>query len=418
MTIPSSWKHRFYAVLGWLPFTAGGALFFFISLMAVLWLGIGRSDLIVIVIGVVGCSVSLIGLFVTLLAGVVCWWRLRSISAAGKIMLSVGVAEQTPFQLPVPWWVPLVQSDWSWSKKHFSVGVTGQREDVTATRRGSWKSIVREVTISDAFGVCSVRFVHEQSAMLTVIPNTQRLQQPKLLHGLQAGSEFFHPNGHPDGDRYNLRNYAVGDSMRHILWKVYARTGELVVRTPERAYQPSRKMLAYLVVAPDDGVAAGLATVVLQGDLLGQEWCFGVDGAATAINEREQAIAAVIQSGVSSAEPASGLFSFVQQNQEESSSLIVFAPARVGPWVEVVSAIAQRMPVRVFVGVHSVLEPSRFANLEKILLLPKTVLHREAVNRDEIRQVAESFQRSKVDLWIADQRVGDIFPAAHLQVAS
>jgi uncharacterized protein (DUF58 family) len=36
-----------------------------------------------------------------------------------------------------------------------------------------------------------------------------------------------------EGDLYNSRRFSTGDDMRRILWPVYARTGELMVRIPE-----------------------------------------------------------------------------------------------------------------------------------------------------------------------------------------
>ena len=111
---------------------------------------------------------------------------------------------------------------------------------VQALRRGEWTEVRRQIFVGDAFGICEIRFPFEQEVRLTAIPNTKDLMEPKIT-GLQAGADVEHPMGLPQGDRLDIGNYAQGDPMRYILWKVYARTGELVVRTPERAYQPTKR---------------------------------------------------------------------------------------------------------------------------------------------------------------------------------
>ena len=69
----------------------------------------------------------------------------------------------------------------------------------------------------------------------------------------------------------------TADSPRLILWKVYARTRRLFVRTSERALEAAPRTCAYLVADPQDEAAATLARTVLERGLLGDRWRFGAD---------------------------------------------------------------------------------------------------------------------------------------------
>ena len=56
-------------------------------------------------------------------------------------------------------------------------------------------------------------------------------------------------------------------------------------------------MLAYLVVHPEDSIAASLASEVLRSQLLGENWAFGVDGRVEPCTEMDVALEAIVQSG-------------------------------------------------------------------------------------------------------------------------
>src|SRR5205814_5321723 len=98
------------------------------------------------------------------------------------------------------------------------------------------------------------------------------------LPGLAAGDDEAHPLGQPVGDRIEMRPYVPGDSPRTIAWKIYGRTGKLVVRAPERARIVSPRGCAYQVAGPHDESTAAVARAVLERGFLGQEWRFGADG--------------------------------------------------------------------------------------------------------------------------------------------
>jgi hypothetical protein len=418
MTFLKQWNLRLYHLVGWLPFTLGGALFLLLSLAAFWFLGVNRSDLILIIVGAVGVALAAIGFVVTVLSALVCFVRMRNYDFATTVILVVGEPERTTFNVPISWWVPLLQVHWSWENELFQAEIQNTEEVVTALRRGEWNSIVREIIIADAFGICSIRFTHEVDCELRVIPNVKKLQQPTMMQGLQAGSELSHPKGNRQGDRIDIRTYAPGDPVRYILWKVYARTGELVVRNPEKSYQPAKKMLVYLIVSEADEIAASLAMVVLQGDLLGTKWAFGVDGMQRPVFEKEAAMSVIVQSGNSTEQQAQGLSEFLLQNKEDESTLFVFAPATDGPWVSRILSMAHSVQIRLFICIDGLFDEDSWQQWKDILFLPEKDENPTYVQLPELQELLQKFHNTGVVLYIADQRSGVTISAQQFQMVA
>ncbi|RYD51539.1 MAG: DUF58 domain-containing protein [Sphingobacteriales bacterium] len=72
----------------------------------------------------------------------------------------------------------------------------------------------------------------EMSGMNLVRPPRQAVEMTRRTDVLQR----------IEGDLYNSRLFSTGDDMRRILWPVYARTGELMVRIPE-IFEPYASVL-------------------------------------------------------------------------------------------------------------------------------------------------------------------------------
>jgi hypothetical protein len=74
----------------------------------------------------------------------------------------------------------------------------------------------------------------------------------------RAGDEF------PDqslksGDPYDLRRYQPSDGLKKIVWKLYAKSGELVSRHPEAATTPEGQVVIFCLATSAQDLAASLA---------------------------------------------------------------------------------------------------------------------------------------------------------------
>jgi hypothetical protein len=121
------------------------------------------------------------------------------------------------------------------------------------------------------------------------------------------------------------------------MWKVFARTGVLKVRKPERAFEPARQVNAYLVAGDEDEAAAAAARLALESGALGQGWRFGADGARGEARELGEALHAVAASG--GARGPSGLGAFLD-GAPGADPCIVFTPAIDGDWRNDVQRLA------------------------------------------------------------------------------
>ena len=385
---------RLQPFLEWLPFTTGGALFCATAALAVWFFGVQRSDFILIVIGAIGILISLLSVLFTLGFGVVLWRRYRHLDAE-SFLLRVGETHRLDTPIIVPWWMPLIQLSWYWMSAEMKVQVEDDKEMLKPTRRGIWSNVERKLQVRDAFGICSIQFTSIQPCTLKVLPESLTPTLPRIIQGLQGGGDQAHPFGLPTGDRIDIRNYAPGDPVRYILWKVYARTGQLVVRTPEKAFKPVQRLLAYLIVHPADGSAAALSSAILQSNHLGENWTFGVDGYREGCSDVQTALEVIVASGNSEIQDGQGLEEFVSQHQD-ASSLLIFAPATTGDWVEEIVSLAPRLPIQVCMVGQA---PQKQSTLETVLFHPRP-LSLDQMEQTVVQQVIQRLEKAGVSMSI------------------
>jgi hypothetical protein len=204
-------------------------------------------------------------------------------------------------------------------------------EMLRARRRGRWSEVDRDFSVESVFGLARVTFRHRESRAVEVAPWSGPAFELPDLQAVTTGEAVSHPRGMRSGDRVDMRPYAAGDPPRWLLWKVYARTGELMVRTPEAAGDPRVRWALYLINAGEDEAAAGVAAELIHRRRLGAEWAFGCDAAPGPIESRDEALRAIEASARSDEAPGSGLPRFVSCAGD--ARLIVLAPPAPGPWL-------------------------------------------------------------------------------------
>lgn len=321
---PPTWRGVFIAVA---------------SALALSSYGYASLDRLLFVIGIAGLVLTVLS---TVMVGTAAFFlrgRLQD-SGEGFRRLEAGSPIRTGWSAPSLDWVPLVRLHWEWlepSGVDCRPHLRGGRllEEVVARRRCQVPGIRRQVTVFDAFGLARVTWERFEKTPLVTMPHVGRLRRMPVLQSLAAAEGIPYPSGTPEGDRMEIRRYVPGDSMRHILWKVYARTRQLNVRTPERSIDPSKKTVAYLLTGDDDEAAAAAARVALENGLLGLSWMFGADGTSSPMDNLEEALAAIARSGSHAQRPPGGLHSFLHHPDVAGEThCIVFASARRGPWTE------------------------------------------------------------------------------------
>jgi hypothetical protein len=153
------------------------------------------------------------------------------------------------------------------------------------------------------------------------------------------------PSGDPEGDRMEIRPYAPGDSIRHVMWKVYARNRQLNVRLAEKSVFHSKRTIAYLLSSPNDEAAAAMARVAIESKALGDDWAFAADGSEAPCTTVSDALDAIAKSRSLGKPYSYGLDNFLQLAMGRSGAhCILFAAAEQAPWIDQLAKTISRFP--------------------------------------------------------------------------
>jgi hypothetical protein len=328
-----------------------------LSAVALRIYGYGSLDLLLYVVGLSG--LILVGVAIALVLGSAVHLR-RTLGPprSEESRLECGSLLRTQLSVPALHRVPLVQVSWSWvTPRDVDVQprLLGTRlyEEVVAQRRDLRREIVRRFELRDAFGLARWAWDTDEPREILLLPEARRLRHAAFVPSLASADGTSSPAGDAVGDRMEIRPYVAGDSVRNIVWTTFAKTGQLVVRTPERSVDRSREVRAYLVAGTGDEPAAAAARVALEEGALGDRWTFGADGTDGAQTDIEEAIRAIARSGsVAAADGGCGLAAFGRAGGAYAHC-IVFAPGIFGPWTSRVLELLHERPrtVSVVLGI-------------------------------------------------------------------
>ncbi|MGE0495268.1 MAG: DUF58 domain-containing protein [Vulcanimicrobiota bacterium] len=355
------WAHRLW---GYIPLTGAGLGVAVAVCLAVPLVGVAKLDLVVLSMAVAVATV--LGLSVASVCLTSLWLR-RRLTGFSRLPIELTAQHACPTGVSVnlPSYLPLVKVDWEWEDLAAEVSLARQadwvRERVNCRQRGIYPGVVRRFIVRDVLGLASLTLRHPQQVRIRVLPATGRLESVHLVRSLLPGEDVPDPAGEVAGERLDMRGYQRGDSVRFILWKVYSRSGKVVVRVPERAITSSPRACAYLLTGPNDEASAGLARVLVSHGLLGAGWRFGADGATRWSHREDEALEQIAASGNRLRATPAGLATFLKEAETDGFGYcIVLAPAGSVDAARLVQAAVRfsRLRVDVWVGLDQDLEPA------------------------------------------------------------
>jgi uncharacterized protein (DUF58 family) len=403
------------------PLTPLGALVGGLGAVGLLGFGLPRVDYAAQLVGAAALALVGVALVVTCLGALLLARATRSLDAPDGATFEARRGFARLLTLPRFRWLLLLEVSWDWvSPEGFRVKLTTEDgalvEQVESARRALVESVRRRFVVEDAFGLTRLELLREARLPLQVTPWAGALDRAPMLRALAAGEELAHPAGDPLGDRVDLRRYVHGDPLKLALWKVYARTRQLMVRTPERALAPALRVVAYLPSARGDEAAAAAARVAIDGGLLGERWRFSADGAARPTSDPAAARTLILTSRDArgtDAGDAAGLAAFVDEaTREEPVRIVVFVPGRRGPWLERVTRVAAAHAGRVHavIAVDGVRDPEATgpARLERWLKVPEAPREEDegVVEPEALEDVALALTRAGVEVLAVERPSG------------
>lgn len=377
-------KARAIAVLRWLyrswllvPITVVGLAVAGAAWWAFRAYGTGQSDFVLHTASVVALAMVAASVLFVVLAALYLWWRLRGARLTIERAVDVGTEMETGLEFPNLGWWPLVHVSMQWltpGTADLDLRSEGGRfrERITPRERGRVRTIERRFTVSDILGLASVSFTRTVPAGLHVAP--ARAQADLSLAIRHAGGDgWSHPEGEPIGEYIEMRRYAHGDPLRLVLWKTFARTRRLLVRTPERAIAPQPSTVAYFVSGEGDEPSASTARAFLDHGLLGEDFLFFADGAQQVAADPGGALEALIDSVHFRDRGGEGLAGMAARvDRVKLANCVLFVPGRPGPWIDRVQTVARMLPAppTIIMGVDGEVVESPKSRLVRFLREP------------------------------------------------
>ena len=394
--------------------TWGGSVF--AALSGVAWYsGRARMDLVLSVAGLWG----LVFVALTGVASGIAWllWRheiakpQRELSL-GPLSAVEGYPSQTGFSLRRRSFPLVAVPDWRWVEPLAEARLVRDgsfwSEEALPLERCLGSEIVREAIIGDLFGVWRLTIRHSETRAVVIQPDPGRLPASELLSALTNGDVLPHPHARPIGDRFDNRPYTRSDPARLILWKVYARTRQLLVRAPETARQPERRPLVYLVAGDFDDASAGAARALLDAGAIGGQIPFAADGTPVPINDRDKIREAIALSRDHRQRGGNDLAAALSDARiGPEAPVLLILPARGGAWERAILPLIARQPDRfVALSAADVVPPHRswpgvWQRYERWLMKTPAA----AFGFEEMRRGLAAIARSGCRVLLAD-RVG------------
>ena len=164
---------------------------------------------------------------------------------------------------------------------------------VTLPHRGEWLVNSYQIRYHDLLGITSFRWrgkLHHPLSLAVYPPDAPDNNLPIVTLRRSAG-DLELADQPAEGDYFDLKRYDPSDGIRRIVWKIFARTGQLVARHPEFQTQPEGKTLVFAIADHfEDRVAASAYRYIARAEELGMEircGCLGMDSAPLARNREE-----------------------------------------------------------------------------------------------------------------------------------
>lgn len=342
---------------GLFPLTLQGTITLLITTTALSIFGYGSLDLVVFALAICALAIVLFCLFCSIITGIIMQRRIQkllsdgAITTTNQIRVEAGYPNETGFVIPSLGLFPLVKIDWSVEfpdaiETRLRWETNGEiTEEILPHKRFFTESITRVFTVSDVLGFSRYSWRQAQPITGKALPKIDAAKQLPLLRSLTSEDGIPNPTGSPEGDRMEIRPYAPGDSVRDIMWKVYARNRQLNVRLSEKSVFHSKRTIAYLLSSENDEAAAAAARIALQTNALGDDWAFGADGAETPCSTLESALDAVAKSRALKGEHRYGLNNFLQLSLAEGQAhCIIFGAAGTAQWNEALKNTFAQFP--------------------------------------------------------------------------
>ena len=193
-------------------------------------------------------AVSLISAY-TLLSALIIKSKIQPVLIPPDQPLYAGVPFTSVLHIPLLRSLPGVAYEFSPQLEHSAGIITAARIVAgplsprlllsnTLPHRGNWRAMQLVCSIKDITGFVSFRWLIPIDTSYYVLPPPLAVPSYPILSSSQRAGDIAPDLSRRVGDPYDLKQYHPSDGIKKIVWKVYAKSGELISRHPEPSMTP------------------------------------------------------------------------------------------------------------------------------------------------------------------------------------
>ena len=124
--------------------------------------------------------------------------------------------------------------------------------DLTFPHRGEWDIRGIECTLRDVTGLTRFSWIIPQQTAVTIAPIPTHDSHLPVLSSTQRPGEMMIDIFNRQGEPFDIKSYHPSDGVKKIVWKAFAKRGELLSRHPEASMTPEG-FVVILTIAGKEG---------------------------------------------------------------------------------------------------------------------------------------------------------------------
>jgi uncharacterized protein (DUF58 family) len=124
--------------------------------------------------------------------------------------------------------------------------------DLTFPHRGEWDIRGIECTLRDVTGLTRFSWIIPQQTAVTIAPVPTHDSHLPVLSSTQRPGEMMVDIFNRQGEPFDIKSYHPSDGVKRIVWKAFAKRGELLSRHPEASMTPEG-FVVILTIAGKEG---------------------------------------------------------------------------------------------------------------------------------------------------------------------
>ncbi len=260
------------------PFTSRGLILFVLAFVCLFYFGKEKSDLVATVIGItiaIACIMTLLPLLLTSRFIFKKFADFRDLSTGSNEKYFAQKEFSSFINLPAIKIPPFFNisltrvfpEEHNEHVKPKTIKLFGNFNDPRSKfdvkdylkfdRRGEFTQAGVAIRFGDILGLTRLEKFIPAAKNYAVHPQEVQIEPIAVMAASAQLGDVEHSNLERTGDLFDIRGYHPGDSLKRVLWKVYARSGNVVVRQPEPAIVPEGEVAIFVAArAEDDCVAA------------------------------------------------------------------------------------------------------------------------------------------------------------------